>query len=40
LVDQLGPEAVARALAEMIGIGGKKKRGRRRLPFDESDFPF
>jgi hypothetical protein len=40
LVDQLGPEVVARALAEMIGIGGKKKRGRRRLPFDESDFPF
>jgi hypothetical protein len=40
LVDRLGPEAVARALADMIGIGGKKKRGRQRLPLDESDLPF
>jgi hypothetical protein len=39
LVDQLGPEAVARAMAEMLGIGGKKKR-RRRHSQDDFDLPF
>ena len=39
-VDQFGPEAVAQALAEMLGIGGKKKRGRRRPSLDDIDFPF
>ena len=39
-VDQFGPEAVAQALAEMLGIGGKKKRGRRRPCLDDIDFPF
>jgi hypothetical protein len=39
LMDQLGPEAVARAMAEMLGIGGKKKR-RRRHSQDDFDLPF
>jgi hypothetical protein len=40
MMDQLGPEAVAQALAEMLGIGGKKKRGRRRSRLDDFDLPF
>ena len=42
LVEQMGPEAVAQALGEMLGIGGKKKRGRRR-PYPDlysDDAPF
>jgi hypothetical protein len=40
MADQIGPDVLAQALAEMLGIGGKKKRGRRRSPLDDSDFPF
>jgi hypothetical protein len=40
MVEQMGPEAVAQALAEMLGIGGKKKRGRRRRYAGDDDFPF
>jgi hypothetical protein len=40
LVEELGPEAVAKMLAPMLGIGGKKKRGRRRQTLDDDDFPF
>ena len=40
MVEQMGPEAVAQALAEMLGIGGRKKRGRRRQYLDDRDFPF
>jgi hypothetical protein len=34
MMEQIGPEAAAKVLAEMLGIGGKKKRGRRR-PYPE-----
>jgi hypothetical protein len=42
MVEQMGPEAVAQALAEMLGIGGKKKRGRRRSYLDvyNDEAPF
>jgi hypothetical protein len=40
MVDQLGPEMVAQALADMLGIGGKKKRGRRHSRLDDLDTPF
>ncbi len=40
MMERLGPAATAKALAEMIGIGGKKKRGRRRTTYDGMDFPF
>jgi hypothetical protein len=40
MVEQLGPEAVMQALAEILGGGGKKKRGRRRGPLDDLDVPF
>jgi hypothetical protein len=40
MVDQFGPEVVAKAMAEMLGIGGKKKRGRRHSRFDDLDTPF
>jgi hypothetical protein len=42
MVERMGPDAVAQALAEMLGIGGKKKR-RRRSPFADlygDDSPF
>ena len=39
-VDRFGPEAVAQALAEMLGIGGKKERARRRTRLDDFDLPF
>ena len=39
MVQELGPEAAAKAIAEMLGFGGKKKRGRRAL-LDDDDFPF
>ena len=42
LVDQMGPEAVARAMAEMLSQRGKKKRGggRPRSRFGDFDIPF
>ena len=42
MVEQMGPEVVAQALAEMLGVGGKKKRGRRRPYLDlySDDAPF
>lgn len=41
MIERMGPEAVAEALAEMIGVGGRKKRGRRRpAEFDDLDVPF
>ena len=40
MMEQLGPEAVVEALARCSGIGGKKKRGRRRYPrIDDDDAP-
>jgi hypothetical protein len=40
MVEELGPEVVAKAMAEMLGIGGKKKRGRGRRPVFGDDDPF
>jgi hypothetical protein len=40
MVEELGPEVVAQALADMLGIGGKKKRGRRHSRLDDLDMPF
>jgi hypothetical protein len=40
MVEQMGPKAVAQALAEMLGIGGKKKRGKRSRYAGDDDFPF
>jgi hypothetical protein len=41
LVGELGPEAVANAMAQILGIGGKKPRGRRRRPvFGNDVIPF
>jgi hypothetical protein len=43
MVEQLGPEMLAQALAEIIGIsgpGGKRKRRKPRNPFFGDDLPF
>uniref|UniRef100_Q01SX7 Uncharacterized protein n=1 Tax=Solibacter usitatus (strain Ellin6076) TaxID=234267 RepID=Q01SX7_SOLUE len=39
MVEQLGPDAVMQALAEILGGGGRKKRGRGRGPLDDLDVP-
>jgi len=39
MIETLGPDVVAKALAEMIGLGGKKKR-KRRSYLNDDDFPF
>ena len=40
MVDELGPETVVQALAEILGIGGKKKRRKPRSRYAGDDFPF
>jgi hypothetical protein len=40
MLEKMGPDAVAQALAEMLGIGGRKKRGKRRPFLDSGDLPF
>jgi hypothetical protein len=40
MIEEIGPEAMAQTLAEMLGYGGKKKRGRRRPLVDNFDLPF
>jgi hypothetical protein len=41
MMEELGPEVVAKAMAEMLGIGGKRKRGGRRRPvFGDGEVPF
>jgi hypothetical protein len=40
MIDQFGPEVVARAMSEMLGLGGKKKRGRRHSDVSDADLPF
>ncbi len=40
MMDRLGPDALAQAMAEMLGAGGKKKRGRPKPPLDNMDLPF
>jgi len=40
MVDQFGPDALARAMAEMLGAGGKKKRVRPKPRLDNMDLPF
>jgi hypothetical protein len=41
MVEELGPEVVAKAMAEMLGIGGKRKRRSGRRPvFGDGEIPF
>jgi hypothetical protein len=40
MIDEFGPEVVARAMSEMLGIGRKKKRGRRHSEVSDADLPF
>jgi hypothetical protein len=40
ILEQIGPQAMAQTLAEMLDYAGKKKRGRRRPPVDNFDLPF
>lgn len=40
MMDQFGPDAVAQVMAEMLGAGGKKKRGRRQPRLEGMDLPF